>query len=106
MTNHLLESWQILAKKVVLSHDRIWLLGARYSQAASYPLLFAQALGANTSLLEKASVNDFAIVFFTSWNAADAKKASEILGSAPRYSDLATIITDAWCWHNKIFGSK
>jgi UDP-glucose-4-epimerase GalE len=35
---------------------------------------------------------------------ADAKKASEVLGWAPQYSDLAAIITDAWRWHNKRFG--
>ena len=35
---------------------------------------------------------------------ADAKKASAVLGWAPQYSDLATIITDAWRWHNKRFG--
>jgi UDP-glucose-4-epimerase GalE len=35
---------------------------------------------------------------------ADAKKASEILGWVPQYSDLAAIITDAWRWHNKRFG--
>src|SRR5215467_11364874 len=35
---------------------------------------------------------------------ADAKKASEALGWAPQYSDLAAIITDAWRWHNKRFG--
>jgi UDP-glucose 4-epimerase len=37
---------------------------------------------------------------------ADAKKASEVLGWAPQYSDLAAIIADAWRWHNKRFGSK
>ena len=35
---------------------------------------------------------------------ADAKKASEVLGWAPQYSDLAAIITDAWRWHKKRFG--
>jgi len=35
---------------------------------------------------------------------ADAKKASEVLGWAAQYSDLAAIITDAWRWHNKRFG--
>jgi UDP-glucose-4-epimerase GalE len=35
---------------------------------------------------------------------ADAKKASEVLGWAPQYSDLPAIITDAWRWHNKRFG--
>src|SRR5262245_21320762 len=35
---------------------------------------------------------------------ADAKIASEILGWAPHYSDLAAIITDAWRWHHKRFG--
>jgi UDP-arabinose 4-epimerase len=37
---------------------------------------------------------------------ADATKASEILGWTPQYSDLAAIITDAWRWHNKRFGSQ
>ena len=37
---------------------------------------------------------------------ADPKKASEVLGWAPQHSDLAAIITDAWRWHNKRFGSK
>ena len=37
---------------------------------------------------------------------ADPKKAGERLGWAPQHSDLATIITDAWRWHNKRFGSK
>ncbi|MGC1925196.1 MAG: UDP-glucose 4-epimerase GalE, partial [Pseudolabrys sp.] len=37
---------------------------------------------------------------------ADPKKASKVLGWAPQHSDLATIITDAWRWHNKRFGSK
>jgi UDP-arabinose 4-epimerase len=37
---------------------------------------------------------------------ADPKKASEVLGWAPQYSDLAAIITDAWRWHSKRFGSK
>ena len=37
---------------------------------------------------------------------ADSKKAREVLGWAPQHSDLAAIITDAWCWHNKRFGSK
>jgi UDP-glucose 4-epimerase len=37
---------------------------------------------------------------------ADPKKASEMLGWAPQHSDLANIITDAWRWHNKRFGSK
>jgi UDP-arabinose 4-epimerase len=37
---------------------------------------------------------------------ADPKKASEVLGWAPQRSDLAAIITDAWYWHNKRFGSK
>jgi UDP-arabinose 4-epimerase len=35
---------------------------------------------------------------------ADAKKASEVLGWVPQYSDLAAIITDAWRWHIKRFG--
>jgi len=35
---------------------------------------------------------------------ADAKKASELLGWAPQYSDLAAIIADAWRWHIKRFG--
>jgi len=35
---------------------------------------------------------------------ADAKKACEVLGWAPQYSDLAAVITDAWRWHNKRFG--
>jgi UDP-glucose-4-epimerase GalE len=34
---------------------------------------------------------------------ADAKKASEVLGWAPQYSDLAAVITDAWRWHEKRF---
>ena len=37
---------------------------------------------------------------------ADAKKASKVLGWTPQYSDLPAIITDAWRWHNKRFGSK
>jgi UDP-glucose 4-epimerase len=37
---------------------------------------------------------------------ADAKKASEVLGWAPQYSDLSAIITDAWRWRNKRFGNK
>jgi len=37
---------------------------------------------------------------------ADPKKASEVLGWAPQRSDLLAIITDAWRWHNKRFGSK
>ena len=37
---------------------------------------------------------------------ADPKKAREVLGWAPQHSDLAAIITDAWRWHNKRFGSK
>ena len=37
---------------------------------------------------------------------ADPKKAGEVLGWAPQHSDLAAIITDAWRWHNKRFGSK
>ncbi|MGB8896509.1 MAG: UDP-glucose 4-epimerase GalE, partial [Pseudolabrys sp.] len=37
---------------------------------------------------------------------ADSKKAREVLGWAPQHSDLAAIITDAWRWHNKRFGSK
>ena len=37
---------------------------------------------------------------------ADARKASEVLGWTPQYSDLAVIITDAWRWHNKRFGNK
>jgi UDP-glucose 4-epimerase len=36
---------------------------------------------------------------------ADPKKASEVLGWTPQYSDLAAIIADAWRWHNKRFGS-
>ena len=35
-----------------------------------------------------------------------ARKASEVLGWMPQCSDLAAIITDAWRWHNKRFGSK
>ena len=37
---------------------------------------------------------------------ADPKKAGERLAWAPQRSDLDTIITDAWRWHNKRFGSK
>jgi UDP-glucose 4-epimerase len=37
---------------------------------------------------------------------ADSKKASEVLAWAPQCSDLAAIITDAWRWHSKRFGSK
>jgi UDP-glucose 4-epimerase len=37
---------------------------------------------------------------------ADLKKASEELGWAPQCSGLAAIITDAWRWHSKRFGSK
>jgi UDP-glucose-4-epimerase GalE len=37
---------------------------------------------------------------------ADPHKACEVLGWVPKYSDLAAIITDAWRWHNKRFGSK
>jgi UDP-glucose 4-epimerase len=37
---------------------------------------------------------------------ADPNKAGEVLGWAPQHSDLATMITDAWRWHNKRFGSK
>jgi UDP-glucose 4-epimerase len=37
---------------------------------------------------------------------ADPRKASEVLGWMPQCSDLAAIITDAWRWHNKRFGSK
>jgi UDP-arabinose 4-epimerase len=37
---------------------------------------------------------------------ADPKKAGERLGWAPQHSDLATIVADAWRWHNKRFGSK
>jgi UDP-arabinose 4-epimerase len=37
---------------------------------------------------------------------ANAKKASEVLGWAPQYSDLAAIISDAWRWHNKRFVSR
>lgn len=36
---------------------------------------------------------------------ADATKAREILGWAPRRSDLTTIVADAWRWHTKRFGS-
>jgi len=35
---------------------------------------------------------------------ADAKKASEVLGWTPQYSDLADTIADAWRWHCKRFG--
>src|SRR5262245_24461918 len=35
---------------------------------------------------------------------ADARKAGEVIGWTPRYSNLSTIITDAWRWHNKRFG--
>jgi UDP-glucose 4-epimerase len=35
---------------------------------------------------------------------ADPRKASEVLGWTPQYSDLAAIISDAWRWHNKRFG--
>jgi UDP-glucose-4-epimerase GalE len=37
---------------------------------------------------------------------ADPKKANEVLGWAPHHSELATMISDAWRWHNKRFGSK
>ena len=37
---------------------------------------------------------------------ANSKKAREVLGWAPQHSDLAAIITDAWRWHEKRFGSK
>ena len=37
---------------------------------------------------------------------ADSKKAREVLGWAPQHSDLAAIITDAWRWHIKRFGSN
>jgi UDP-glucose-4-epimerase GalE len=37
---------------------------------------------------------------------ADPKRAGEVLGWAPRHADLAAIITDAWRWHSKRFGSK
>ena len=37
---------------------------------------------------------------------ADPKKAGERLAWAPQHSDLGAIITDAWRWHNKRFGSK
>ena len=35
---------------------------------------------------------------------ADPRKASEVFGWTPQCSDLDTIITDAWAWHNKRFG--
>jgi UDP-arabinose 4-epimerase len=35
---------------------------------------------------------------------ADPRRASEVLGWTPQYSDLAAIIADAWRWHNKRFG--
>lgn len=35
---------------------------------------------------------------------ADASRASELLGWTPLRSDLATIMTDAWRWHQKRFG--
>ena len=37
---------------------------------------------------------------------ADPKKARELLAWVPQRSDLDAIITDAWRWHNKRFGSK
>jgi UDP-glucose-4-epimerase GalE len=37
---------------------------------------------------------------------ADPKRAGEVLGWAPQHADLAAIITDAWRWHSKRFGSK
>src|SRR5262245_36940998 len=37
---------------------------------------------------------------------ADAKKAREVFGWAPQYSNLTNIISDAWRWHNKRFGNK
>jgi UDP-arabinose 4-epimerase len=37
---------------------------------------------------------------------ADPKKAGEVLGWAPQHSDLATMITDAWRWHNKRRGES
>jgi UDP-arabinose 4-epimerase len=37
---------------------------------------------------------------------ADPKKAGERLAWAPEHSDLDAIITDAWRWHKKRFGSK
>ena len=37
---------------------------------------------------------------------ADPQKASEVWGWTPQCSDLAAIITDAWRWHNKRFGSR
>ena len=35
---------------------------------------------------------------------ADNKKAKEVLGWEPKYSDLETIIETAWKWHRKICG--
>ena len=40
------------------------------------------------------------------WRLADPKEAGERLAWAPQHSDLGIIITDAWRWHNKRFGSK
>jgi UDP-glucose 4-epimerase len=37
---------------------------------------------------------------------ADPKKAGERLAWTPQHSDLDSIITDAWRWHNKRFGIK
>ena len=37
---------------------------------------------------------------------ADPTKAREVLGWVPDRSDLATIVTDAWHWHEKRFGSR
>jgi UDP-glucose 4-epimerase len=37
---------------------------------------------------------------------ADAKKAKDILGWSAERSDLTTIITDAWRWHQKRFGQR
>jgi UDP-glucose 4-epimerase len=37
---------------------------------------------------------------------ADPKKAGEMLNWTLQHSDLVTIITDAWHWHNKRFDSK
>jgi UDP-glucose 4-epimerase len=37
---------------------------------------------------------------------ADPTKAREVLGWVPDRSDLATIVADAWRWHEKRFGSR
>lgn len=37
---------------------------------------------------------------------ADSSKIKKVLGFEPQYSDLKTIITTAWAWHQKRFGGR